>query len=563
MADAAQQEKRRRLNSLETFRRKVPHVSQRALSAILTTIKAEGLPELVERKDIRAARNELTETNTEYGPLHQTVDAKPAAGVRGNTYLNVIHPLAFLAFLFTTCAAFSAYFEELHDRNPSSAESPWNLIMYSDEVTPGNQLTIKNDRKLQVVYYSFKEFGYRLADENVWFTCVGKRSSKVADLDGGMSQVFGILLKLLFVSHAFTAAGCAFTLSSGRRIRLYAKLDMMLQDGGAHKVTWHCKGDGGHKFCLLCRNHFSRTSEVANADDEGTLVCDVIHASRLDLATSDELIDACRKVHMYKRTLEADEFETRSKALGFTYMGYNLLCDRELDGVLDPAKQYCSDWMHCLFVGGVWNITLQLTLHALQTARAPDVYQRFASAISQWNWPARMKQSRLEELFSLSRRASNNDAKRFKCQASAGLSLYAVAGIFMLIFQTICPREVAVYLCLCDLIDCFYYANRGIVSPNELARRVHAFLQVFVDVYGVDHMTPKFHWLLHFPAWLKRFRTLISCFVHERKHKMVKRYANDMRNTRTNFDEHSYEKSIMAEVRFNIFDYAKNLLGCS
>ena len=82
MADAAQQEKRRRLNSLETFRRKLPHVSQRALSAILTTIKAEGLPELVERKDIRSARNELTETNTEYGPLHQTVEAKPAPGVR-------------------------------------------------------------------------------------------------------------------------------------------------------------------------------------------------------------------------------------------------------------------------------------------------------------------------------------------------------------------------------------------------------------------------------------------------------------------------------------------------
>ena len=134
----------------------------------------------------------------------------------------------------------------------------------------------------------------------------------------------------------------------------------------------------------------------------------------------------------------------------------------------------------------------------------------------------------------------------------------------MLIFNDFCPRQIAVYLCLCDLIDCFYYANRGSVSPNELARRVHAFLQMFVDVYGVDYMTPKFHWLLHFPAWLKRFRTLISCFVHERKHKMVKRYANDMRNTRTNFDEHSYEKSIMAEVRFNIFDYAKNLLlGCS
>ena len=150
-----------------------------------------------------------------------------------------------------------------------------------------------------------------------------------------------------------------------------------------------------------------------------------------------------------------------------------------------------------------------------------------------------------------------------QCPRGACLSLDAVVGVFMLIFNDICPRQVAVYLCLCDLIDCFYNANRGTVSPNELARRVHAFLQMFVDVYGVDYITPKFHWLLHFPASLKRFRTLISCFVHERKHKMVKRYANDMRNTRTNFDEHSYEKSIMAEVRFNIVDYAKNLLGCS
>ena len=83
-------------------------------------------------------------------------------------------------------------------------------------------------------------------------------------------------------------------------------------------------------------------------------------------------------------------------------------------------------------------------------------------------------------------------------------------------------------------------------------------------VYNDELWMPKHHYSTHLGEQLRKFGMLASCFVHERKHKMVKRYANDMRNTRTNFDEHSYEKSIMAEVRFNIFDYAKNLLlGCS
>ena len=55
-------------------------------------------------------------------------------------------------------------------------------------------------------------------------------------------------------------------------------------------------------------------------------------------------------------------------------------------------------------------------------------------------------------------------------------------------------------------------------------------------------MIPKFHWLLHFWRHLQSFGTLLSCFVHERKHRMVKRYANDVTNT----DE--YERTVLNEV---------------
>ena len=43
-------------------------------------------------------------------------------------------------------------------------------------------------------------------------------------------------------------------------------------------------------------------------------------------------------------------------------------------------------------------------------------------------------------------------------------------------------------------------------------------------------MSPKFHWVAHFPLHLERLGTLISCLVHERKHKTIKRYADDIHN---------------------------------
>jgi hypothetical protein len=51
-------------------------------------------------------------------------------------------------------------------------------------------------------------------------------------------------------------------------------------------------------------------------------------------------------------------------------------------------------------------------------------------------------------------------------------------------------------------------------------------------------MTPKFHFSLHLADALRRHTLLISCFTHERRHKIVKKFANTVTNTT------SYEKSL-------------------
>ncbi len=49
----------------------------------------------------------------------------------------------------------------LRDR-PPSREAPWQLILYSDEVTPGDPLTVDNRRKRHQLYASFAELGHYL-----------------------------------------------------------------------------------------------------------------------------------------------------------------------------------------------------------------------------------------------------------------------------------------------------------------------------------------------------------------------------------------------------------------
>ena len=43
-------------------------------------------------------------------------------------------------------------------------------------------------------------------------------------------------------------------------------------------------------------------------------------------------------------------------------------------------------------------------------------------------------------------------------------------------------------------------------------------------------MTPKFHFAMHLGLFARRYGMLPACFVHERKHKCVKRFENDYKS---------------------------------
>ena len=77
------------------------------------------------------------------------------------------------------------------------------------------------------------------------------------------------------------------------------------------------KGDAGCKLCVLCRNIFSEASEVVGEEDEQLLRCNAKEYTDLDLANSDDLRYAVRRLNALHDdpAFDVDEFETREKPL--------------------------------------------------------------------------------------------------------------------------------------------------------------------------------------------------------------------------------------------------------
>ena len=69
-----------KLRRLDSFRRSLPHVSASSLSAILSAIATQGLPDRHSRWDLGQARSEAVQELTPYGPILQTLTLSAKTG---------------------------------------------------------------------------------------------------------------------------------------------------------------------------------------------------------------------------------------------------------------------------------------------------------------------------------------------------------------------------------------------------------------------------------------------------------------------------------------------------
>ena len=223
-----------------------------------------------------------------------------------------------------------------------------------------------------------------------------------------------------------------------------------------------------------------------------------------------------------------------------------MLLDASLDDVVFPAQQFCHDWMHALYVQGCFNTVMFLLVKAFDAEGINDLFPRLETYVAMWNLPKRLGSAlALSTIFSAKRETFDRKAKTFKCQASDGLSVTPIIAFFLqhvMMRAGIAVAACTAFLHLADIADLLLAASTGKVTPALLRDAIKRFLDACIAAGWRAHMHPKFHWLIHLPMYLHRWGTLLSCFVHERKHKMVKRYSTDIHNTRRN------EWSVLSEV---------------
>ena len=341
------------------MRHALPHMSHNALAAFVKFSKENDISDLgtsaffyrdaVERDlPISAFGDALTTATLVSVPPH------------ANTNAVLVNPFTTLDIAFRQGGGFSKFFEAKLREHPPYSNKPWRLVLYADEIVPGNPLAVANARKAWAMYYSFLEFGTALACEDVWLPIAAYPTQALKTVSGGVSQLFAVVVKQFFGGLGFDMkeTGMQLVGPDGNRWRFFASLAMVVQDGGAHKSIFLCKGDAGTRMCMLCKNVVAVRSKLTNVDGTKLLKSNVIFAEDLDLATDADVRGALRRLEAHKRSCSATTFKVWEQSIGFTYCEHGSLQDAALERYVFPTTIYCHDWMHGVMCGGADCIVL-------------------------------------------------------------------------------------------------------------------------------------------------------------------------------------------------------------
>ena len=186
-----------KLAKLQHFKASLPYHSQVSLNAMIEEAKEVGLPDFSSPKHQIEARRQLIADchGGGLGPLIQEATVQDNAGEPATLVFTSL--LTYLIALFARGGSFTKLMSSKHAQCPSSPSQPWKLIIYLDELIPGNVLG-RAERKSWAWYASFLEFGNHLSSIHSWLTIALARSNKVSKIEAGVSQITATLLEAIF-----------------------------------------------------------------------------------------------------------------------------------------------------------------------------------------------------------------------------------------------------------------------------------------------------------------------------------------------------------------------------
>ena len=505
------------------------HVSQRALSHICNDIKLNGMVKGTSPRTLLRNRRALLSRDTPFGKLIQERSLVTKKG--GTISIPFLHPAAMLWACCQDCNEFKMFFSSVLEGQPRL-----KIVQYTDEVTPGRELLAYNDKKFWALYWSFLDFGpAALANENAWFTGMVVRSHIVKNtIAGGIAQVFKVYNKMFFsegfdfrkgillnVPQSPAASAQAQDLSL-----VFADLKMVVQDAEAHAFAFDWKGAGAIKCCPCCWNVVSKHCNLVRDTTGTTIPVYTTDTRRFKLISNKTFRSMQDRLKFFAMHRTKPELESKEKDFGFNYNPHSWLQDEGLD--VKPMEVIAFDVMHCWCQHGVWEIELGACMECL--SKHGHGGRQLHAYMKRFMWPRAYASGRDLCKGSVQERKENKDV-RPAGSASEFVSAGPVVRKWLedVVKPTgVCPAEVASILLCIAVMDLLCECATGLVTPAMLADAMALHYAAHVAAYGYTLFVPKHHYMLHIPAQLAKFKFLVQCYVHERKHKILKRWAVPM-----------------------------------
>ncbi len=185
-AAAACAEKRRKANEL---RHSIPHATCHAIAGFVKFAKERDVSDLSGNARFYQRARDAELPRTAFGEVLTTVQLACTDGADAKDVV-LVNPAVPIDAATREPGGFSRLFASTLRKHQPSPSAPWNLVLYADEVVPGNQISAQNLRKAWVMYFSFLEFGSLLADEDAWLPIAAEPSHGLKKVSGGISQLF-------------------------------------------------------------------------------------------------------------------------------------------------------------------------------------------------------------------------------------------------------------------------------------------------------------------------------------------------------------------------------------
>jgi hypothetical protein len=458
------------------------------------------------RKDASLGMREVTQAMTPYGTL---IAQLCVDGVN----IEVVNPFAYVHYL---CSRSRPIFDALSTRMCRQ------IVIYLDEVRPGNPLRADKCRQAQCIYWVFADLPDKvLTSASGWFLGAVIKSTTVDSIPGKVTGFMGAFMKYFFDDSGHSWSRGVVLQNGNDTAVLTAEFGGFLADEKALKEIYCLKGASGIRPCPWCCNVVNFIEDLPD-----TLVgIGCADRARLRYATDGDIFAMVDRLASFVGTKAAlGELE---KACGMNNNPKSLLMDPFLRTIVKPCAHYLRDWMHTIVNHGVAGTETALLLKALQDKGVTlAMIARYAA-----NFVTPKAQQPVSDYWFAANRVGDDHMRLF-----AGEMLAVVPILNAFLEDAVRPSgELVAHLDAYDLmarILALLQMGPSAASRRraELAALIDKHHAKFVEAYGEDEAKPKWHHMIHLPEHGPHLNRILSCFTAERKHKDTKRAATNLFN---------------------------------